>query len=410
MPKREHVRTYAEVAIHVGLGLEPGDRVLIEIPMELRTLAHDLVEVAYEGGAEDVDVQWLDTAVARSRFTHGGDSASRTVSHRSRSLASAFEGGASYLRVLAEDPAAMADIDPDRISGFTKANNEVVFAARAGQMAGEDPWTVIGAPVPAWSASVFPEDELADATERMWEAIFRTCRINQPDPVEAWRTHLADLAARRRHLTDRHYTALRYRGPGTDLEVGLTDRVVWQGGPVTTSVGRVFCPNIPTEEVFTSPHRTEANGRVAATKPLSYFGSLITDFWFALADGAVVESGAGTGGDVLDRILATDAGSARFGETAMVPQSGAVAAEGLVWNNMLYDENDACHIALGASYPTCYEGGADLSTEEQLEVGLNQSAVHVDFVVGSPQVSVFGVPPDGSEEPIILDGEWGFSV
>jgi aminopeptidase len=410
MPSPEQVRTYAEVAIHVGLGLEPGDRILIAIPRELPQFAQDLVDVAYEGGAEDVEVQWFDAEVDRSRFTHGRDAASRTVSQRSRFLASAFEDGVSYLRVSAEDPAALAGIDPERVGGFMKVNNEVVFEARAGHMALEVPWTVIAAPVPGWTSSVFPEDDLAEATERMWSAIFRACRIDQPDPVEAWRTHLADLAARKRHLTDRRYVALRYRGPGTDLEVGLTDRPVWDGGSVTTPEGRPFCPNIPTEEVFTSPHRDRASGRIAATKPLSYFGALIEDFWFEMADGRVVDSGAGGGADVLARILATDGGSARFGEAAMVPQSGAVAAEGLVWKNTLYDENDACHIALGSSYPTCFEGGAALSPDERLAVGLNQSVVHADVVVGSSEVSVHGVLPDGSKEPIILAGEWGFTA
>lgn len=212
---------------------------------------------------------------------------------------------------------------------------------------------------------------------------------------------------RRRYLTDRQYVGLRYRGPGTDLEVGLPDRVVWNGGGETTSAGRRFCTNIPTEEVYTSPHHSKADGRIAATKPLSYFGSLITDFWFELAEGEVVDSGAASGHEVLDRILATDEGSKRLGETAMVPQSGAVAAEDLTWNNMLYDENDACHIALGESFPTCLEGGADLSTDERAAAGLNKSAIHVDFVVGSPQVNVYGVTADGIEEPIIAAGEWG---
>ncbi len=409
MPSREQLRAYAEVAITVGLGLEPNDRVLIEIPTALPDLAHDLVDVAYQRGAEDVEVLWLDTELERARFASGGSAAAETVSSRSRLKALAFESGVSYLRVLAEDPAAMAGLDPDAIGRFAKANNQVVHAARERQMAGEEPWTVISAPVPAWTASVFSDVDLEEATERLWSAIFRACRVDQPDPVEAWNAHLDDLSARWRHLTDRHYVSLRYRGPGTDLEVGLTDGVVWQGGGTTTSGGRRFCPNVPTEEVFTSPHLSKANGRIAATKPLSYFGSMITDFWFELAEGAVVASGAGSGEEVLSRILATDEGSIRFGETAMVPQSGAVAKEDLVWNNVLYDENDACHIALGQSYPTCMEGGTDLSAAQRKEAGLNQSAVHVDFVVGSPRVSVDGVTADGTEEPIIANGEWGFT-
>ena len=154
---------------------------------------------------------------------------------------------------------------------------------------------------------------------------------------------------------------------------------------------------------------SKVNGCIAATKPLSYFGSLITDFWLELVDGEVVDSGAGSGDEVLDRVLATDDGARRFGETAMVPQSGAVAAEGLVWNNVLYDENDGCHIALGQSYPTCLEGGGRMSVEERTKAGLNQSTIHADFVVGSPEVSVLGVTSDGAEEPIIANGLWGFT-
>ncbi len=409
MPSGEQLRTYAEVAIMVGLGLEPHDRVLIEIPTALPDLAHELVDVAYQVGAEDVEVLWLDTELERSRFINGDMAAAEAVSARSRLKARAFEDDMSYLFVLAQDPAAMAGIDPDLIGRFTKVNNEVVFAARERQFASEVPWTVIGAPVPGWTASVFPDVDLEEATERLWSAIFRACRIDQPNPVAAWTAHLDDLVARREYLTDRRYVGLRYRGPGTDLEVGLTDGVVWEGGGETTPSGRRFCPNVPTEEVFTSPHRYKASGRVAATKPLSYFGSLISGFWFELSEGQVVDSGAETGKEVLDRILATDEGSVRFGETAMVPESGAVAAEDLVWNNMLYDENDACHIALGQSYPTCLERGTDLSREERLAAGLNQSAVHVDFVVGSPEVNVCGVTPDGAEEPIIDSGEWAFT-
>jgi len=303
----------------------------------------------------------------------------------------------------------MAGIDPDLVGRSFKANNDVWFAAFARHLEGEVPWTVVSAPVPGWTASVFPDSDLAEATENMWAAIFRACRTDQADPVEAWTAHLDDLVARRRHLTDRHYVSLRYQGPGTDLEVGLPDRLVWQGGGTRTPSGRRFCPNIPTEEVFTSPHLSRASGRVAATKPLSYFGSLITDFWFELVEGEVVGSGAASGLEVLTRVLATDEGSRRFGEVAMVPQSGAVATEELIWKNALYDENDACHIALGRSFPNAIEGGLDLTEDQRIGAGLNQSAVHVDFVVGSPEVSVYGVTADGTDEPIISNGEWGFS-
>jgi aminopeptidase len=190
----------------------------------------------------------------------------------------------------------------------------------------------------------------------------------------------------------------------------MTDEVVWEGGGVKTLDGRPFAPNIPTEEVFTSPHMLEASGRVQASKPLSYFGDIIDGFAFEVEEGKVVQASADRGQDTLERILGTDEGASLFGEAAMVPQSGAVAAEGLVWSNALYDENDACHIALGQSYAMCYKGASEMTTEERVEVGLNQSSVHVDFVVGSPELSVYGVREDRREEPIILNGAWGFST
>lgn len=202
----------------------------------------------------------------------------------------------------------------------------------------EVPWSVIAAPIPAWNATVFPDASDDEAAEKMWSAIFRACRIDQGDPIEAWQTHLGQLDMRRAYLSERCYAQLRYEGPGTDLTMGMTDGVQWEGGGVRTPSGRPFAPNLPTEEVLTSPHRMKADGRIQATKPLSYFGDIIESFSFELAGGEVVSATAGKGQEVLDRVLGTDEGSVRFGEAAMVPQSGAVAAERLVWNNALYDE------------------------------------------------------------------------
>jgi aminopeptidase len=401
---------YADVAVRVGLGVEDGDRVVISSPVQLPDFTRMLVEHAYEAGAASVDVLWFDDGVRRARFSHGGESAAEIVSGDSQFRLRAYESGASYLRVHAEDPAAFSGVDMARVQSHQRVNGEFLKPHFDAMGALELPWTVISAPVPAWNESVFPDAAEEEAAEMMWSAILRACRIDRDDPVAAWHDHLADLGRRRAYLTSRHYVGLRYDGPGTDLVLGMTDGVRWQGGGVKTTTGRPFAPNIPTEEVFTSPHRDKADGEVRATKPLSYFGELIDGFSLELAGGRVVSSSADRGQEALDRVLGTDDGSVRFGEAAMVPLSGAVAAEGLVWKNALYDENDACHIALGQSYPMCHEGAEGMSSGERLEAGLNQSSVHVDFVLGSAQVSVYGVLDDGSEEPIISDGEWGFQV
>ncbi len=401
---------YADVALRVGLGLEEGDRVLLSSPIQLPEFTRILVESAYEGGATSVDVLWTDDELSRARFSHGSAAAASAVAGQSQFRMRAFEEGASFLRVFAEDPAALAGVDMSRVQEFQRINGKYLKPHFDAMGALRIPWSIIGAPVPAWSETVFPDDDAEEAAEKMWSAIFRACRIDQPDPVEAWRDHLEELNRRRDHLTGRTYSRLRYEGPGTDLTLGMTDKVMWEGGGVKTLDGRPFTPNIPTEEVFTSPHMIKANGRIQASKPLSYFGDVIEGFAFQVEDGKVVQASADKGQDTLERILGTDDGALRFGEAAMVPQSGAVAAEQLVWNNALYDENDACHIALGQSYPMCYEGASDMTTEERVEVGLNQSSVHVDFVVGSSELSVYGIREDGSEEPIILNGAWGFSV
>ncbi len=407
MPTEESLRNYADVALKIGLGFEAGDRLILSAPVQLPEFVRLIVETAYEAGAESVDVIWGDDQVKRARFSHGTEAAASAIAGTSQFLMSGYEAGASFLYVYAEDPAALAGVDAGRIQNFQRVNSEFVRPQAEARGSLQIPWSIIAAPVPAWNETVFDSE---DAEEKMWQAIFRACRVNQDDPVAAWNVHLDDLVRRKKYLNEREFKGLRYEGPGTDLHLGMTDNGTWEGGRVHTPKGRPFVPNIPTEEVFTSPHRMKAEGTVKATKPLTYFGDLIDDFSFEMSEGKVVKAVAGRGQNVLDKILETDEGSVRFGEAAMVPQSGAVAAEGLVWNNVLYDENDACHIALGQSYPMCYEGADQLDQEQKLEAGLNRSNVHVDFVLGSPEVSVFGVSEDGSEEPIISNGEWGFTV
>jgi aminopeptidase len=410
VPSENLLAKYADVAVKVGIGLEKGDRLLIRSSVDAVDLTRLIVEQAYSAGAENVDVLWTDDATSRARFSHGSAEAAETISSGSNFLLKAYELGDQVLSVMAADPDAMAGQDLAKIGQFQRINGEFldpVFEAMGSMSVN---WSIIAAASPAWAVKVFPDAPSDEAVESLWGAIFRACRIDTDDPVAAWREHVADLGSRATYLSNRLYTGLRYEGPGTDLTMGLPEGVLWEGGAVTSPGGRVFAPNIPTEEVFTIPHRSKVDGTVRATKPLSLFGNLVDDFSFELSEGVVVAAAAGTGQDVLDELLSTDPGSVRLGEAAMVPQSSAVAREGLVWNNTLYDENDACHIAIGRAYPTCVQGGTDMSSEEQEQAGINHSSVHVDFVVGSDQLTVFGLTPDGGEEAIIADGEWAFDV
>lgn len=410
MPSEELLEKYAEVAIKVGVGLQEGDRLLIRSSVEAIDLTRRVVEKAYEAGAVNVEVLWSDDAISRARFTKGSEEASQVVSGRAEFNLRALETGDLFLTIMAEDPDAFAGVDVARLGAFQKANGEFLepLARTMGSL--QRNWSIIAAPTPAWATKVFPKDEADVAVEKLWESIFNACRVSSGDPVAEWEDHMRSLDDRRRYLNGRGYVSLRYAGPGTDLTLGLPNNALWVGGNVATPEGRPFAPNIPTEEVFTSPHRLEAEGSVRATKPLSLFGNLVDGFSLEVSEGKIVGAVAEKGQEVLDQLLATDEGSMRFGEAAMVPMSSAVAAEGLVWNNVLYDENDGCHIAIGRAYPTCVQGGTDMSPDEALEAGLNMSTAHVDFVVGSPDLTVYGLRSDGAEEPIIANGEWAFDA
>jgi aminopeptidase len=405
MPSTDLLANYADVAVRVGVGLEPGQRLLITSSVAAVEFTRHLVDAAYRSGASNVDVMWNDDHISRSRFEHGPAEAAEVVTTASRAAMASFEAGDQFLYVSANDPDALAGIDPARIAGFQRTNQAAVEPLIRARGSLQRQWSVVAAPNPAWATSVFPAVDEAEAIERLWSAIFRACRVDQGDPVAAWRAHVADLDARSRYLTSRSYTSLRYEGPGTELTLGLPEGTIWIGG----NAGSSFVPNIPTEEVFCGPHRMRGDGVVASTKPLSLFGNLVEDFSFRVADGRIVEATAAKGQAVLDQLLATDEGSVRFGECAMVPMSSAVAAERLVWNNTLYDENDGCHIAVGRAYPINITGGPEMTIDELTEAGLNMSSTHVDFVVGSAQLNVYGVTTDGSQEPIISNGEWGFT-
>lgn len=406
MPSSELLAKYADVAIRVGIGLQAGDRLLIQSSVQAVEFTRVLVDRAYAAGAVNVDVLWSDDAVAKSRFETGPLAASEVVSSTTRMRLAAFAEGDKLLYISANDPDAFAGVDPERMATFERINSMAHEPASTAYAKLRRSWSVVAAPTEPWAKRVFPGESGDDAVELLWAAIFRACRADQDDPVAAWRHHLADLGARSAYLTGRNYTGLRYEAPGTDLVFGLPAGTRWAGG----SAGGSFVPNLPTEEVFAAPHRLQGNGRLTATKPLSLMGNLVDDFSFEVVDGRIVTAEAGQGQEVLDQLLASDEGSVRFGEVAMVPMSSAVASEGLIWNNTLYDENDGCHIAIGRAYAISVEGGTDMSPDELVEAGLNYSTNHVDFVVGSPELNVYGITETGAEEPIITAGEWGFDA
>jgi aminopeptidase len=314
--------------------------------------------------------------------------------------------GDAVLSVYANDPDLLAHEPPDAVSALQQTAAQRVRRFREQIARNETNWAVVAAAAPRWAARVFPGRPPEEQLDRLWAAIARLCRLDRPDPIAAWEAHLHGLAARRDDLNRRRYAALRYTAPGTALTIGLPEGHVWVSGRSPSRTGIAFTANLPTEEVFTMPHRDRVDGTVAATKPLSYGGTLIENFGFRFAGGRIVALWAERGEEVLRQLVATDEGAARLGELALVPHGSPVAQSGLLFYNTLFDENAASHVAIGAAYKFTLAGGEDLDDEAFVRAGGNRSATHVDFMIGSAELDVDGVRRDGTAEPLMRRGEW----
>jgi aminopeptidase len=405
----DRLARYAEVLVRVGLRIQPGDRLLVSSGMHAAPLVRHVVRHAYGAGVLNVDVLWKDDEIDRARLIDGPSDAVEELPGEVLVFDRAGERRDSFLRIVGEPPDRMAGVDSERLGSYTGQVNEALADFDSAMRSLGFYWTVAAAPSPGWAKLVFPDLAPEQALDRLWDAVLATCRTDEPDPVAAWESHLDHLDARKAFLNSQAFTALRYDGPGTDLVVGLPEVHRWNH-PGEGHGGRRNVANMPTEEVSTSPHRSRADGVIRATKPLPYQGRVIDGLEFRLKDGAVVEAHAEQGQEDLDRMLATDKGAVRLGEVALVPLSSLVAAQNVTWYLPLIDENDASHIALGFAYPFGIEGGMEMTPDQLLEVGNNFSRIHADFVVGSPGLSIYGVDGDGTEQPLIEEGEWAFDV
>ena len=403
----ERLRTYAELLLKVGVNLQPGQKLLLRTSTEALELSHIVVELAYKMGSPFVEIMWSDDSATRSRFLHGPEGSFANIStHRAQMMVDLAKEGAASLTIDATDPDMLSGIDPKRMSTYLAAWRPNLRPYYDMAMNDVIPWCVAAAASPAWAQRVFPQLSAAAAVDKLWDAIFDATRVTTADPVAAWREHAEVLLKAKSGLNAKRYRALRFTGPGTDLRVGLADGHKWDGGDSCSAAGNRFIANMPTEEVFTAPHRAHVDGVVRATKPLAHNGTVIDDFELRFENGAVVEARAGNGQQALDEILATDAGARRLGEVALVPASSPIAKTGVLFYETLFDENAACHIALGKAYGVTVEGSSGMNDEEKLAVGMNDSLAHVDFMIGSAEIDVDGELHDGSVEAVMRAGEW----
>jgi len=393
------MRAFARLLVRTGVNLQRDQELLLHAQHEHAPFVRAIAREAYDAGARFVDVAYADRWVQRAFVETASDEVlGWTPPWMVARLERAIEVGAAIIGVSADSGAEVyAGLDGERLARARFRDFDRVWME--GIMGRKLAWSLVAYPTEGWAREALGEPDV----DRLWDAFAHALRLDEPDPAAAWDARLDELQARARELTARAFTALRYRGPGTDLEVGLLDGGRWLAGRERTIHGQVHAPNLPTEEVFTSPHRERAEGTVRSTMPLALHGTIVEGLELRVAGGEIVEARATRGEDALRTELALDDGARRFGEVALVDASSRVGETGIVFNNTLFDENAAAHIAWGNALPWALD---DVPADQHLAAGLNQSATHTDFMVGSPEVEIDGVEAGGAAVPLLRGGAW----
>ena len=408
---------YAEVIIKVALNLQPGQKLCIYGPftfgvsIELAPLVRLIAEKAYKNGARHVDVWWYDENLRLKRFQHAPlDTFTEFPTWKYDFLYKFIEEGNAVLSIIAWNPDLLTEQDPEKIKLFQHTyfkESEPVTKLMKNRPTN---FSYIAGPVEGWANKIFPDFPLEKRKEKLWDMIFKMCRVNQEDPVAAWRNHVNQLKARQNYLTYKQYSALKFNAPGTNLTIGLPKDHLWDSGYMTTQNGIEHAVNVPTEEVFTTPHKDKTEGFVTATKPLYYGESLIEDFKLTFSEGKITEAIAKKGEEFLQNFIKTDEGANRLGEVALVPHSSPISQMDMLFYNTLIDENASCHLAFGKGLRYGIKNGKKMTDEEFAAVGGNYSKIHIDFMIGSDEMDVDGILEDDTTEPIMRSGEWAFEV
>jgi aminopeptidase len=396
----DYLERFADLVVRAGANVQPGSGVLLRADIAHLEIARAVVERAYAAGAAWVEVDWQDGPIRRSRLAHASmESLTRPrpwAIERTREWVA--ERGLSITLTGDPDPHLLDDADPAKAAALPL---EEVLAYREALLGQQLRWTVAAAPNPGWAREVFGEPDV----ERLWGAVGTAMRLDEDDPVAAWQGRAAELAVRGRALTALGLTEVRYRGAGTDLTVGLLPGTQWTGGGSTDPDGFPYMPNIPTEEVFTSPDRRRADGTISLTKPVIINGQVVEGLRVTFSGGRIAEIAAASGADAVRAQLHTDEGARSLGEVSLVDRDSRIAKAGILFHNTLFDENAGCHVAWGQSFPFAVAGGQEMSDAVRYETGLNRSAVHTDVVIGGEGMTVTGTGPQGTVE-IIRHDEW----
>ena len=403
---------YAAFAVQIGVGVQKGQTLIINCPVDAAFFGRICAEEAYKAGAKDVVIHYNDEKLSRTRLENADVETLGDVKPwvlRSYLDYVESEGGACALNIASADPEIFKGVDGKKVEVANIARRNALKPYREYTMSDRIQWSIVAVPSPAWATKVFPDVSEDEAMQKLWDSIFSVTRMNEADPVAAWTKHIEEMEKHADFLNKEPFNAIRITSKnGTNLTVGLADDHVWETARAHTQDGYFFLPNIPTEEIFTAPHKDKVNGIVYSTKPYVYNGNIIKSFSVTFEDGKVVAHTAEQGEEFLTSLLGTDEGARHIGEIALVPYSSPINQTGLLFFSTLFDENASCHMAFGAGYPGTVKGGANMTREELAAKGVNDSLVHDDVMIGAEDTDIFGLYEDGREIQLFKNGEWAF--
>lgn len=404
---KENLDKYAQLIVEVGINVQQSHTVVLQISVEQAPLARLITKKAYELKAAEVIVEWSDETIQKEFLTHASiDRIENFPQYKIDQANEWVKKGASRISVVSSDPGSLAGVDSKRVAAYQKAAGKALINLRKATQSNQVSWTVVAAAGESWAQKVFPELSAEQAVKALWEEIFKTARVDRKDPIAAWKQHDEALEEKADELNDQQFDTLHYEAPGTDLTIGLPKNHLWEGAGSFNARGEKFIANMPTEEVFTAPDSRRVDGFISSTKPLSYAGSIISGMKFTFENGKVVDFSAEKGQDVLEELLATDEGAKHLGEVALVPDPSPISQSGIIFFNTLFDENASNHLALGSAYAFNLQDGTTMSDQELKDHGLNLSQTHVDFMIGSDQMSIDGIKKDGTVIPVFRNGDW----
>lgn len=403
----QKLEKYAELAVKNGVNIQKGQELVVTAPISAVDFVRLVTEKAYQAGAKQVHFRWSDDALTLTRFKYAPDEAFQEYPDwAAKGLEVLAENGAAFLDIRVPNPDLLTEVDPEKIAKDNKTTATALSDYRDYRMSDKVSWSLVSIPSEEWAKTVFPDLDVKEAVEKLWESIFSMTRADRDDPVAAWEDHKQQLSEKATFLNKKKYKKIHYKAPGTDLTIEFNKAHLWASAAASHPDGTDFIKNIPTEEVYTLPLKTGVNGKVTSTMPLNYSGTLIEELSLTFENGRIVDSSAKSGYETLKRLIDTDEGSHYLGEVALVPNNSPISQSGLIFFNTLFDENASCHLAIGKAYPTCIENGTQMSQDELEQNGVNNSLTHVDFMIGSSDLDIDAETDSGEIEPLLRNGLW----